>query len=69
MTTDNGLKDLQRSDTKYWGKGRQCGTASKNRDDEEPVCANKQDKHTQRERERERDRHKEMLYFNSNSYK
>ena len=51
MMADNGLKNLQRSDTKCWGQGRQCGSASNIRDEEEPVYAHKQDRHTESERE------------------
>ena len=50
---------------KCWGQGRQCGSASNIRDEEEPAYEKEQDTHT----ERERDRHKEMLYSNRNSYK
>ena len=54
MTTGSGLKNLQRSNTKCWGQGGQCGSASVICDGEEPVYANEQD--TQRERERGRER-------------
>ena len=51
MTASSGLKNLQRSDTKCWGQGRQCGSASNIRDEEEPTYEREQD--TRKERERE----------------
>ena len=37
MTTDSGLKNLICSDTRCWGRGCQCGSASNILDDEELV--------------------------------
>ena len=58
MTTGNGLKNLQRSDTKCWGQGRQCGSESNIEfcDEEEPAYEKEQDTHTHTQRERERER-------------
>ena len=56
MTTGSGLKNLQRSDTKCWGQGRQCGSESNIRDEEEPAYEKEQDTHTHTQRERERER-------------
>ena len=59
MTDGSGFKNLQRSDTKCWGQGRQSGSASNIRDEEEPVYVHKQDRHTEREKERKKERKKE----------
>ena len=49
MMAGNGLKNLQCSDTNCWEQGRQCGSASKIRDGEEPTYESKQDTHIERE--------------------
>ena len=59
MAAGSGLKNLQCSDTKCWGQGRQCGRSNNTLDEEELAYENKQDT----QRERERDRHKETFYF------
>ena len=51
MTTDNGLRNLQCSDTRCWGQGRQCGSTNNICDEEEPAYENEQDTHTERARE------------------
>ena len=55
MATNSGLKNLQRSDTKCWGQGRQCGSKSNTlwwwRT---CVWETKQDTHREREREAQR---------------
>ena len=60
MTADSGLKNLQCSDTKCWGQGRQCGSASNIRDDEDLRMRVSK---IRRERERDRDRHKRNVIF------
>ena len=52
MTADNGLKNLQHSDTKCWGQGRQCGR-SNNILMMENLRMRKSKICTERERERE----------------
>ena len=65
MTVGNGLKNLQRSDTKCWGQGRQCGR-SNNILCSRRTCIWGIDKiRTEREREAQMN----MLYSNSNDYK
>ena len=53
MAAGNGLKNLQRSDTKCWGQGRKCGSKSNTLCDEEPTYEKEQDTHRERERDKE----------------
>ena len=62
MTAGSGLKNLQRSNTKCWGQGRQCESASNIRDDEDlRMRVGKIHAHTHTHTQR--DRHKETIYF------
>ena len=49
MAVGNGLKNLQCSDTRCWGQGRQCGSTNNICDEEEPAYENEQDTHTHTE--------------------
>ena len=61
MAADSGLKNLQRSDTKCWVQGRQCGSKSNTLCDEEPAY--------ERQNEIRKTRGtKYKVYFNSNRW-
>ena len=59
MAVDSGLKNLQRSDTKCWGQGRQCGSKNNTLCDKEPAYKSKQDTH----KDKKRGRHKRIDIF------
>ena len=65
MAADSGLKNLQCSDTKCWGQGRQCGSKSNTLCDEELAYRRNKTRYAQREREIGT---KNKLYSNSNDY-
>ena len=54
MAADNGLKNLQRSYTKCWEQGHQCGSKSNTLCDEEPAYERQNEIRTEREREAQR---------------
>ena len=69
MAAGSELKNLQRSDTKCCGQGRQCGSKSSTLCDEELVYERQNEIHTHTHREREREAQGINYIQEGNSYK